>query len=52
MQDKAVMLYHKVLFNKHLMPGPKRNIDFCFPETLNVNAFCLKCTKIEEKFKL
>ena len=25
-----------VEFYKHLMTGPKRNSEFCFPETLNV----------------
>jgi len=24
------------IYNKHLMPGPKGNSEFCFPETLNV----------------
>ena len=25
-----------IVFNKHLMTGPKGNSEFCFPETLNV----------------
>ena len=32
----SIYLVYNPALNKHLMTGPERNSEFCFPETLNV----------------